>query len=449
MAGWWKKERAWFIALGIFFAIFGTYGGCRAILRARVNKELAAIRAMGYPATPEELIAAYSAPLPGENAAPLYAQAFLCMVADPTEKLPFVGGAYPPPGEPLPEDTRAAIAKHLAANQQALQLLRDAATIEQCRHAIGFTKPFALVLLPHLSQIRAAARLLALETIATAEAQDSQRTAGCMKACLALCRSLEADPFLICQLVRIACDGICARAMQNALSSCQLTDEQCLTLSQDLTRHEDSNGLVAAMAGEACAGSDVFDMPAATLGGLGLPFGSTWLHKTTWTLYKLVGLSDADERAYLRHTRRLMEICQLPEEQRLGAAKELSANLEKLPRVYVLSHLLCSSMDGVVSSDCKHKASLRAARTALAVERYRLAHDKLPGTLDELVPEFLDAPPKDPFDGKPLRYRMLEKGYMVYSIGPNGKDDGGKEEAEVKVEGEQERPADITFTVAR
>ena len=43
------------------------------------------------------------------------------------------------------------------------------------------------------------------------------------------------------------------------------------------------------------------------------------------------------------------------------------------------------------------------------------------------MPRFLDAVPLDPFDGKPLRYRELGTGFVVYSIGPNRRDDGGKE----------------------
>ena len=39
----------------------------------------------------------------------------------------------------------------------------------------------------------------------------------------------------------------------------------------------------------------------------------------------------------------------------------------------------------------------------------------------------MDEIPPDPFDGKPLRYKKLEKGYVVYSVGPDGNDDGGKE----------------------
>jgi hypothetical protein len=33
--------------------------------------------------------------------------------------------------------------------------------------------------------------------------------------------------------------------------------------------------------------------------------------------------------------------------------------------------------------------------------------------------------PADPYDGKPLRYRRLKDGVVIYCIGPDGKDDGG------------------------
>ena len=81
--------------------------------------------------------------------------------------------------------------------------------------------------------------------------------------------------------------------------------------------------------------------------------------------------------------------------------------------------------------------NLRTARVALAVERFRLANGKLPDKLDELSPMFLKKIPADPFDGKPLHYKKLDKGYVVYSIGEDGKDDGGN------------KKNDITFTVER
>jgi hypothetical protein len=64
--------------------------------------------------------------------------------------------------------------------------------------------------------------------------------------------------------------------------------------------------------------------------------------------------------------------------------------------------------------------------TAIALKRYQLKHGNHPRNLDALVPEFLAAVPFDPVDGRALRYRLNRDGtYLLYSVGENGKDDGG------------------------
>lgn len=71
-------------------------------------------------------------------------------------------------------------------------------------------------------------------------------------------------------------------------------------------------------------------------------------------------------------------------------------------------------------------AYFRSARVAVAIERHRREHaGQLPDGLTDLVPSFLDAPPIDPFSGQPIQYRRLDGGYVVYSVGRDGKDDGG------------------------
>jgi hypothetical protein len=75
--------------------------------------------------------------------------------------------------------------------------------------------------------------------------------------------------------------------------------------------------------------------------------------------------------------------------------------------------------------------------TAIALKRYQLRHGDYPTTLDALVPVFLPAVPLDPVDGKPLCYRPNTDGtYLLYSIGPNGTDDGGNPSLEKDHEGE-------------
>ncbi len=81
------------------------------------------------------------------------------------------------------------------------------------------------------------------------------------------------------------------------------------------------------------------------------------------------------------------------------------------------------------------EASLKAAQAdchaemtvaAIALKRYRLRNGQWPDKLDNLVPEFLAAVPRDWMDGQPLRYRRNADGtFTLYSVGRDGKDDGG------------------------
>jgi hypothetical protein len=71
-------------------------------------------------------------------------------------------------------------------------------------------------------------------------------------------------------------------------------------------------------------------------------------------------------------------------------------------------------------------AKLRCAAVALALERYRRDHGNWPKSLEVLTPAPLTQVPADPFDGKPLRLRRLDDGAVVYSIGPDGEDNGGR-----------------------
>ena len=63
--------------------------------------------------------------------------------------------------------------------------------------------------------------------------------------------------------------------------------------------------------------------------------------------------------------------------------------------------------------------------------------------LAKLVPDFLPAVPRDLIDGQPLRFKTLARGYVVYSIGADGMDEGGLK----KTNGAAKY--DVTFTVER
>jgi hypothetical protein len=63
---------------------------------------------------------------------------------------------------------------------------------------------------------------------------------------------------------------------------------------------------------------------------------------------------------------------------------------------------------------------------AIAAERFRLKNARWPSELHELVPTFLAEVPKDPCSpGNELRWKVTPTGRLVYSVGLDGKDDGG------------------------
>ncbi|MGE3313800.1 MAG: hypothetical protein AB7O26_01705 [Planctomycetaceae bacterium] len=67
-----------------------------------------------------------------------------------------------------------------------------------------------------------------------------------------------------------------------------------------------------------------------------------------------------------------------------------------------------------------------AALTVIALELHHRRTNQWPAKLEELVPRLLPSLPVDQFDGKPLRYRIDNDKPLLYSIGTNRIDDGGK-----------------------
>lgn len=77
------------------------------------------------------------------------------------------------------------------------------------------------------------------------------------------------------------------------------------------------------------------------------------------------------------------------------------------------------------------EATMLADRTGLACRLFKSGTGRYPEGLDELVPGILGEVPIDPFTGKPFVYRREGEGFIVYSLGSNQKDDGGRSTWEI------------------
>ena len=65
-------------------------------------------------------------------------------------------------------------------------------------------------------------------------------------------------------------------------------------------------------------------------------------------------------------------------------------------------------------------------KLAFALAAYRADHGSYPAKLADLKPKYVAEIPKDIFNDAELHYRQEGNGYLLYSVGVNEKDDGGK-----------------------
>ena len=92
-----------------------------------------------------------------------------------------------------------------------------------------------------------------------------------------------------------------------------------------------------------------------------------------------------------------------------------------------VNQMLLSSYTKVRLNEVRADVQNALLVAMLALRAYHEDHKAYPPSLTALVPGYLNAVPTDPFAlSGPLRYKLVGAKYVLYSVGPDGKDDGGK-----------------------
>ena len=437
-------RRWWFLLLcvGLGLPLVLGYTAFRLVLRHRVHERIQAIRDAGYPATLEELDEWYEQRPSGQNAADIYSEAFGRLVKPAGEEvgnLPWVGEAMPPrPGATLPPEMAAAVREHLEANREALQLLHEGASVERCRYPIHMADGVKCAM-PHLTSIREGTDLLSLAAWEYAVAGEPAAAAKALKSSFVLANSLGSEPFLISQNVRYKANAIAVSALQHVIDRTVLPAEALGTLKEALQRVSHPGVELDRVLNA----EKLFVLDAAHSDYLALVRA---LSEWQILAYRASGVLDQDALYCLQVVDKVIDACDKPFPQRLQGSRDVMSEAERRvsrrPWFHPLATVALPSFEHIFVDKAAHLARLRSARTGLAVERFRLGEGGLPGNLSELVPGHLDELPTDPFDGKPLRYKRLDPGYVVYSIGRDGDDDGGEER-------DRRDDGDIAFRITR
>jgi hypothetical protein len=320
-------------------------------------------------------------------------------------------------------------------------------------YGVGFT-----LLLPHLAPLKHFAQRLSSTSICDLQRGDTEPAGIKIRAILAIVKGMEDERLIVSQLVRIAIANIGVAATWEFLQSPKVTDEQLTILQREWTDAEFLRGAENALLMERAmceaAGARMRQSSAefrqnVTMYSRGSPV--SWLEcaanpavlKAKESMWRFAW-SDPDELKMLRGEQVILNALRLARtnqtfatalrQQETGlAALGVQPQSDSDKGYFGIDENVSSMMSqSVVSIQrvpqriFRTEVERQIVITAIALKRYQLPHGAYPPGLAALKPELATEVPRDPIDGKPLRYRLDSDGtYVLYSVGEDGKDDGG------------------------
>lgn len=392
-------------------------------LENRIQSEIAAIRQRGEPVDGVEGDKQYPRLPDSENSALAYQRASSNLVRlesvdqdDTNNPLLWILD-NPSPSASIPAATKVAMRQWLGSNNLALALIRQGASIKDGSYPLDLTNFFTNVLSAEASRPllrRDASVLIAWAAIMEADYGKAEKAFHDLMDSFALARSLKDHPYPVAQFLREACLSDSIFAFERLINRTELSDAQLRELAAALQQAREVDWIKRSMLQDRYATLEVYRR---------LPRPSSWniLSKNrrdrlySWWCF-LLG-PQRNLLTYLDIMNRYIETSKLASPERLAA--ELKFDQQSSSNPYGFRMWIPGPPDWAqfTARDIDHQAPLALAEVAVGIERYRLAnHGQIPDDVNKLVPVFLTALPKDPFNGQPLRFEKLTNGYAIRCI---------------------------------
>ncbi len=334
--------------------------------------------------------------------------------------------------KPLNEWTADDWAKAKAFMDEARDLVREIRRLAEMggpAYELDFSVGYATEL-PHLAQLRELARLLRMDALVRGQQGDYGEAVEDIVAGMKLAAGTLADePLLISQLVRISMDTIVLQAAQDALPPEAISPELARRLIEYAGRIDCRDGFADSFSSEGMIGLDMFEhmrdgtaIPdlfpdRSTLEDLGLRLYGSALARP-WL--------NMDEEAFAETIGRIGEAWGLPYYQAKPLMEQIEREVEDLPRTRVLSREYLPSLTRAVEAQARNEAQLDLFQMGLSIEQYHARNGAYPTTLDAIASDVGGRVPVDPFTGQPYIYKPSGDSFLLYSVGSNAVDDGGK-----------------------
>jgi len=394
---------------------------------------VARLRGDGEPVDPQDMV---HPPIPAEDdAAPdlLAAAAALDKKSPALEafgKIEFDG--------PLGAADRATIAKLVEGERDVLEKVRGARGKRDADWRIPYQSPTLMTLLPHLNDQRTLANMSRAAAIHERLRGNDAAALEHLRDTLAIGDATDVQPIMVGHLVATGVRAVglyelarMAPDLNVGSSTGAATPEQVrATIRELLDETRSEAGFVGALRGERVMQLDTAKLLADrkldinTLSGAPARRGSPPIpvpRGLVLTDARLMGQFVSD---IITAYKKSPDYPSFRQNQ-----PPIPAPIKSNPKIHFFAAIMLPSYDRYVQTHYRSKAERRLTAVALALRLYSLDHGgQFPKTLDELVPAYLPAVPKDPLvaGDKPLTLAVGDDGTpIVYSVGEDGKDDGG------------------------
>ena len=314
--------------------------------------------------------------------------------------------------------------------------LRQASQLPESRFPLNYdTECPAAILLPQLAAMKSSIQLLQLRTLAELQNGQPEKALADVKLMLRLIEAIRTEPFLISQLVRIAMWQITLQPIYEGLAEHRWSDAELVAMDAEVEKMDFLTDYKFSIRGEIGLHSGIVEYLRRHPGELAnmtsdrdqggnsssAParfFPDGWFYQNLlrssrfMVLYYLPTI-DLKQRAVSKSLMR-------------QADEAFGEEIRHITPYNFLERVLLPALGSAAKKFANAQSSVDLARTAIALERYRLAHGEFPDSLDALAPQFLEKIPHDVIGGQPLKYRREAGGqFVLYSVGWNEKDDGG------------------------
>jgi tetratricopeptide (TPR) repeat protein len=349
--------------------------------------------------------------------------------------------AFPVPAQP--QSPAADVLLALSNYDGVIEELRSACRLPYSRYPINYDSDSPwLIMLPHLAVLKSCAQCLQLRGSAHLQNGQPDKALDDVQLALQLTDKISNEPILISYLVRIAMVQFVLQPIWEGLTEHKWSDAQLTALEAGLAKLDFLAAWQLSMRSELGFQNDTMRLlrrhpgklreldimrdPSGNPIDLGVPPGllvhlipAGWFYQNQYRCARVmedyyIPAVDLTQRTFS------------PELAWCGEAV-IKTEMKTASPFNRFERLLLPWLNTGASKFAYGTASVDLARTAIALERYRLAHGAYPESLDALAPQFIAQVRHDVIGGGPLKYRREADGsYALYSIGWNMKDDGGE-----------------------